>query len=136
MRTYMNLKNNTTGGVNADMKKNRDQWEAIMSLAENKEDISDNSESLIDISGDDDIQVKLDVIGDLLEDIRDDLKEQEKRQLGLTSNIKSDKFNSISRFDNSSFAIMSGKPALVLLSSDENKVTVAFLGSSLILIKA
>lgn len=51
----MNLKNNTTGGVNADMKKNRDQWEAIMSLAENKEDISDNSESLIDISGDDDI---------------------------------------------------------------------------------
>lgn len=98
--------------VNTDMEENRDQWEAIMNLAENQED---NLDRQADESSD--IQIKLDVIGNLLEDIRDDLKEQEKRQLGLTSNIKSDKFNSISRFDNT----LSGKPALVLLSSDKTK---------------
>lgn len=123
--------------VNADMEKNRDQWEEIVRQAEKQKNITDQEDSS-------DIQIKLDVIEDLLSDIRDNLKDQERRRLykdhikdaderkldNIIQNKKSDKFNS------TSFGTMSGKPAISLISWDENQVTALFLGDPSVLIKA
>ena len=112
--------------VNADMEKNRDQWEEIYATMCGIGQADESNESLTDQSDNDDIKIKLDVIEDLLDDIRDNLKEQEKISLGLTSNKLSNKTSN--KFSSTS--------ALTLLSSDENKVTALFLGTPLILVKA
>lgn len=156
--------------VNKDMEKNREQWEEIVRQAENQRDITNESndnlvrqadesnditsESLTDpatISGDPDIQVKLDVIEDLLSDIRDNLKDQERKRLYInpTENTDEKKLNNIikksdniatkagnNKFNSTSFATMSGKSAISLISWDENQVTALFLGDPSILIKA
>ena len=135
--------------VNEDMEKNREQWEEIVRQAENQRDISNGitSESLIDpatTSGDPDIQIKLDVIEDLLSDIRDNLKDQERKRLYINpiENTDEKKLKNIVRksennvFSSTSFATMSGKSAISLISWDENQVTALFLGDPQILIKA
>lgn len=149
--------------VNKDMEKNRKQWEEIVRQAENNKDLvrqadesnesndnlvrqADDNESLIDptTSGDPDIQIKLDVIEDLLSDIRDNLKEQERKRLYInpTENTNEKKLNNIikksenNKFNSTSFATMSGKSAISLISWDENQVTALFLGDPSILIKA
>lgn len=135
--------------VNKDMEKNREQWEEIVRQAENQRDISNDitSESLTDlatISGDPDIQIKLDVIEDLLSDIRDNLKEQERKRLYINPIEDTDekKLNNIvkksenNKFNSTSFATMSGKSAISLISWDENQVTALFLGDPSVLIKA
>lgn len=130
--------------VNADMEKNRDQWEAIMRQAEKQKDI--NHESLIDP---DDIQIKLDVIEDLLSDIRDNLKDQERKRLYInpikdnirdniatTSGDSNEKKlnNIIKRSETNKFN--STSKAISLISWDENQVTALFLGDPSVLIKA
>ena len=151
--------------VNEDMEKNREQWEEIVRQAENQRDINnksndnlvrqaDDNESLTDpaiISGDPDIQVKLDVIEDLLSDIRDNLKDQERKRLYInsTTDTNEKKLNNIIRkpdniatkagnnvFNSTSFATMSGKSAISLISWNEDQVTALFLGDPSILIKA
>ena len=137
--------------VNEDMEKNREQWEEIVRQAENQRDISNDitSESLTDpaiISGDPDIQIKLDVIEDLLSDIRDNLKDQERKRLYKDNlhikdadekklkNIVTTRENNV--FNSTSFATMSGKSAISLISWNEDQVTALFLGDPSILIKA
>lgn len=123
--------------VNADMEKNRDQWEEIMNLAEN------HNESLTDpatISGDPaDIQIKLDVIEDLLSDIRDNLKEQERKRLykDPTTDADEKKLKNLATTSgdiNNKFS--STSKAISLISWDENQVTALFLGDPSVLIKA
>lgn len=141
--------------VNEDMEKNREQWEEIVRQAENQNNLvrqADDNESLTDlatISGDPDIQIKLDVIEDLLSDIRDNLKEQERKRLYKNSepikhakDTDEKKLKNIitkpenNKFNSTSFATMSGKSAISLISWDENQVTALFLGDPSILIKA
>lgn len=118
--------------VNEDMEKNRKQWEEIMNLAEKQRNITDQEDNS-------DIQIKLDVIEDLLSDIRDNLKDQERKRLykdnikdadekklknlATTSGDINNKFNNTSK-------------AISLISWDENQVTALFLGDPSILIKA
>lgn len=127
--------------VNADMEKNRKQWEEIMNKAEN------HNESLTDpatISGDPaDIQIKLDVIEDLLSDIRDNLKDQERKRLykdPLKDNIKDADEKKLKNLATTSGDINnkfnSTSKAISLISWDENQVTALFLGDPSILIKA
>lgn len=125
--------------VNADMEKNREQWEEIVRQAENNKDI--NHESLTDpttTSGDPDIQIKLDVIENLLSDIRDNLKEQERRRLYKDINPIKDtdekKLNSIIKKAGNNVFNSTSK-AISLISWDENQVTALFLGDPSILIK-
>ena len=126
--------------VNADMEKNRDQWEEIMNQA-NHESLTD----LATISGDpNDIQVKLDVIEDLLSDIRDNLKDQERRRLyksSIKDNIKPIKDTDEKKLKNitttrGNNVFSSTSKAISLISWDENQVTALFLGDPSILIKA
>ena len=128
--------------VNEDMEKNREQWEEIVRQAENQRDISNGitSESLIDpatTSGDPDIQIKLDVIEDLLSDIRDNLKDQERKRLYINPIENTDEKklkNIITKSGNNKFN--STSKAISLISWDENQVTALFLGDPQILIKA
>lgn len=118
--------------VNEDMKKNRDQWENMMNLGEKQ----NNHESLTDPA---DIQIKLDVIEDLLSDIRDNLKEQERKRLYKNNKDTKDtdekKLNNlIKRSGNNVFN--STSKAISLISWDENQVTALFLGDPSVLIKA
>lgn len=142
--------------VNEDMEKNREQWEEIVRQAENQSNLvrqadesnesndnlvrqADDNESLTDlatISSDPDIQVKLDVIEDLLSDIRDNLKDQERKRLYInpTTDTNEKKLNNIvKKSENNKF---NGKSAISLISWDENQVTALFLGDPSVLIKA
>lgn len=132
--------------VNKDMKKNREQWEKMMNLVRQADE---NNESLTDpatISGDPDIQIKLDVIEDLLSDIRDNLKEQERRRLykDNKNNIKDikpiedtdeKKLKNITTTRGNNVFNSTSK-AISLISWDENQVTALFLGDPSVLIKA
>ena len=137
--------------VNEDMEKNREQWEEIVRQAENQRDINnksndnlvrqaDDNESLTDpaiISGDPDIQIKLDVIEDLLSDIRDNLKDQERKRLYINPTTDTDEKklkNIVTTRENNVFN--STSKAISLISWNENQVTALFLGDPLILIKA
>ena len=139
--------------VNEDMEKNREQWEEIVRQAENQRDITnesndnlvrqaDDNESLTDpaiISGDPDIQIKLDVIEDLLSDIRDNLKDQERKRLykdNLHIKDADEKKlkNIVTTRENNVFN--STSKAISLISWNEDQVTALFLGDPSILIKA
>ena len=134
--------------VNKDMEKNRKQWEEIYATmcgigqAEKQKNITDQEDSS-------DIQIKLDVIEDLLSDIRDNLKDQERKRLYINpikDNIKDNIAttsgdinekklkNIIKQPDNNKFN--STSKAISLISWDENQVTALFLGDPSILIKA
>ena len=144
--------------VNEDMEKNREQWEEIVRQAENQRDINnksndnlvrqaDDNESLTDpaiISGDPDIQIKLDVIEDLLSDIRDNLKDQERKRLYINPTTDTDekKLNNIIRKPDNiatkagNNVFNSTSKAISLISWNEDQVTALFLGDPSILIKA
>lgn len=139
--------------VNEDMEKNREQWEEIVRQAENQNNLvrqadesnDITSESLTDpatTSGDPDIQIKLDVIEDLLSDIRDNLKDQERKRLYINpiENTDEKKLKNIVRqpcqTSRQSNKFNSTSKAISLISWDENQVTALFLGDPSILIKA
>ena len=126
--------------VNKDMEKNRDQWEEIYATmcgigqAEKQKNITDQEDSS-------DIQIKLDVIEDLLSDIRDNLKDQERKRLykdpitTISGDSNEKKLNNIIRQSGNNVFNSTSK-AISLISWDENQVTALFLGDPSILIKA
>ena len=115
-------------------------------------EMTSNNESLTDpatISGDPDIQIKLDVIEDLLSDIRDNLKDQERKRLYKDNPIKDHiedvnekKLNNIIRKPDNiatkagNNVFNSTSKAISLISWNEDQVTALFLGDPSILIKA